>query len=63
MKKAQTHVVGSPTFSIDGTPVFIDAEGRSDGDFYYLIGLRYEAPYLLCRIKLSVTILLFHKTR
>ena len=23
--------------------MFIDVEGRSDGDFYYLIGLRYEA--------------------
>ena len=43
IKKAQTHVVGSPTFSIDGTAVFIDVEGKSDGDFYYLIGLRYEA--------------------
>ncbi|NGO55901.1 TM0106 family RecB-like putative nuclease [Allomesorhizobium camelthorni] len=43
IKKAQTHVVGSPTLSIQGTPVFMDVEGVPDRDYYYLIGLRYEA--------------------
>ena len=42
IKKAQTHVVGSPSLSIDGTPVFMDVEGMPDRDFYYLVGLRYE---------------------
>jgi hypothetical protein len=36
IKKAQTHVVGSPSLSIDGTPVFMDVEGMPDRDFYYL---------------------------
>jgi hypothetical protein len=26
----------------NGTPIFLDIEGMSDRDFYYLIGLRYE---------------------
>ncbi len=41
IKKAQTHVVGSPTLSFEGTPVFIDVEGSPDRGFYYLVGLRY----------------------
>jgi predicted RecB family nuclease len=43
IKKGRTHVVGSPSLSIEGTPVFMDVEGIPDRDFYYLIGLRYEA--------------------
>ena len=42
IKKGQTHVVGSPSLSIEGTPVFMDVEGVPDRDFYYLVGLRYE---------------------
>jgi predicted RecB family nuclease len=42
IKKAQIHVVGSPSLTIEGTPVFMDVEGMPDRDFYYLIGLRYE---------------------
>jgi predicted RecB family nuclease len=42
IKKAQIHVVGSPSLSIEGTPVFMDVEGTPDRDFYYLVGLRYE---------------------
>ena len=41
IKKALTHVVGSPSLSIDGTLVFMDVEGIPDRDFYYLIGLRH----------------------
>jgi predicted RecB family nuclease len=43
IKKGRTHVVGSPSLSIEGTPVFMDVEGIPDRDFYYLIGLRHEA--------------------
>jgi predicted RecB family nuclease len=42
IKKAQTHVVGTPSLLIEGTPVFMDVEGVPDRDFYYLIGLRYQ---------------------
>ena len=42
IKKAQIHVVGSPSLPIEGTPVFIDVEGMPDRDFYYLISLRHE---------------------
>lgn len=42
IKKGRTHVVGSPSLSIEGTPVFMDVESLPDRDFYYLIGLRYE---------------------
>src|SRR5262249_35072783 len=42
IKKSQIHVVGAPTLSLDGTPVFIDVEGMPDNDFYYLISLRYQ---------------------
>jgi hypothetical protein len=42
IKKAQIHVVGSPSLFIEGTPVFMDVEGMPDRDFYYLIGLRHE---------------------
>jgi hypothetical protein len=44
IKKAQTHVVGSPSLSIEGTPVFMDVEGMPDRGFYYLVGLQYETP-------------------
>ncbi len=43
IKKAQIHIVGSPSLSIEGTPVFMDVEGMADRSFYYLVGLRYEA--------------------
>lgn len=42
IKKAQIHVVGSPSLSIEGTPVFMDVERMPDRDFYYLTGLRHE---------------------
>jgi predicted RecB family nuclease len=42
IKKAQIHIVGSPSLSIDGTPVFMDVEGMPDRNFYYLVGLHYE---------------------
>src|SRR5215207_11488705 len=42
IKKAQIHVIGSPSLSIQGTPVFMDVEGMPDRSFYYLIGLRYD---------------------
>jgi predicted RecB family nuclease len=42
IKKNQIHIVGAPSLRFDGTPIFLDVEGMSDRDFYYLIGLRYE---------------------
>jgi predicted RecB family nuclease len=46
IKKAQIHVVGSPSLSMEGTPVFMDVEGMPDRNFYYLIGLRHETDTL-----------------
>jgi predicted RecB family nuclease len=43
IKKNQIHIVGSPSLSIEGTPVFMDVEGMADRSFYYLVGLRHEA--------------------
>ena len=42
IKKGQTHVVGTPYLSFEGTPVFMDVESVPDRNFYYLISLRYE---------------------
>jgi predicted RecB family nuclease len=42
IKKSQVHVLGAPTLSLNGTPVFIDVEGMPEDDFYYLISLRYQ---------------------
>ena len=43
IRKKQIHVVGTPSLSAPGTPVYIDVEGDPDRDFYYLIGLRYKS--------------------
>ena len=40
IREKKIHIVGSPEFKIDGTPVYLDVEGLPDRDFYYLIGLR-----------------------
>src|SRR4029450_9630762 len=42
IKKAQIHVIGSPSLPLQRTPVFMDVEGMPDRSFYYLIGLRYD---------------------
>src|SRR5215212_6033605 len=42
VKKAQIHVIGSPSLPLQRTPVFMDVEGMPDRSFYYLIGLRYD---------------------
>src|SRR4051812_3689084 len=42
IKKAQIHVIGSPSLPLQRTPVFMDVEGMPDRNFYYLIGLRYD---------------------
>jgi predicted RecB family nuclease len=36
-------VIGTPTFSVPENAVYIDVEGISDHNFYYLIGLRYKS--------------------
>jgi len=40
IRKNQIHILGTPTVSPSGTPVYIDVEGDPDRDFYYLVGLR-----------------------
>jgi predicted RecB family nuclease len=42
IKKPRTHIVGSPSLSMKGTPVFMDVEGIPNRDIYCLIGFRYE---------------------
>jgi predicted RecB family nuclease len=45
LRQRKTFIVGSPELKIDGTPVYLDVEGRPDRDFYYLIGLREKAAH------------------
>jgi predicted RecB family nuclease len=40
IREKKIHIVGSPELKIEGTPVYLDAEGLPDRDFYYLIGMR-----------------------
>ena len=42
IKKSQIHVVGAPSLEFEGVQTFLDVEGMSDRDFYYLVGLRFE---------------------
>lgn len=43
IRKHQIHVIGTVAFANIGTSVYIDVEGDPDRDFYYCIGLRFEA--------------------
>ena len=43
IKKGRIHIVGVPTMSLKGVPIFIDVEGMPERDFYYLVGLRFES--------------------
>ena len=43
IRKNQIHVIGPVAFTIEGTLVYFDVEGDPDRDFYYCIGLRFEA--------------------
>ena len=43
IRKNQVHVLGKVAWSYSGTPVYIDVEGDPDRDFYYCIGIRFEA--------------------
>jgi predicted RecB family nuclease len=40
IREKKIHIIGSPEFKIEGTPLYLDVEGLPDRDFYYLIGLR-----------------------
>jgi predicted RecB family nuclease len=40
IRNQKIYVVGSPSLSSDGTPVYLDIEGLPDRDFYYLVGIR-----------------------
>lgn len=43
IRKNEIHVVGAVTMRETGTPVYLDVEGDPDRDFYYCVGLRFEA--------------------
>jgi hypothetical protein len=43
IRENKLHIVGSPEFKIDGTPVYLDVEGLTDRGFYYLVGIRTKA--------------------
>src|SRR4051812_27994279 len=49
VKKAQIHVIGSPSLSLQGMPVFMDVEGMPDRSFYYLIGQVVRYGYTIYR--------------
>lgn len=40
IRDRKIHIVGSPQWKMEGTPVYLDVEGIPDRDFYYLIVLR-----------------------
>ncbi|MGI0084189.1 MAG: TM0106 family RecB-like putative nuclease, partial [Nitrososphaerales archaeon] len=40
IREKKIHVLGTPTLGRCETPVYLDVEGDSDRDFYYLIGMR-----------------------
>jgi predicted RecB family nuclease len=40
IREKKIHIIGSPEFKIEGTPLYLDVEGLPDRDFYYLLGLR-----------------------
>src|ERR1700751_5143679 len=40
IRENKIHVLGTPPMNSCGTPVYLDVEGDSDRDFYYLIGMR-----------------------
>ncbi len=42
IREKKIHIVGSPELKIEGTPVYMDAEGLPDRDFYYLISIRFK---------------------
>jgi predicted RecB family nuclease len=45
IREKKIHIVGNRTLKIEGTPVYLDAEGLPDRDFYYLIGFRLNTPH------------------
>ena len=40
IRENKIHVLGNSELKVEGTPVYLDVEGLSDRDFYYLIGMR-----------------------
>lgn len=40
IRENKIHILGTPSLGGCGTPVYLDVEGDSDRDFYYLIGMR-----------------------
>ena len=43
IRENKIHAVGIPDPKLEGTRVFLDVEGLPDRDFYYLIGVRFQA--------------------
>ncbi len=43
IREKKLHIVGSPEFKVEGTPVYLDVEGLPDRGFYYLVGIRTKA--------------------
>ena len=43
IRENKIHAVGVPDPKLEGTRVFLDVEGLPDRDFYYLIGVRFQA--------------------
>lgn len=41
VREKKVHIVGTHTFQLEGTPIYLDVEGLPDRDFYYLIGIRF----------------------
>ena len=41
IRTGRIHVMGAPTLTMSGTPVYFDVEGIPDRGFYYLVGLRF----------------------
>ncbi len=44
IRENKIHAVDIPAPNFEGTLVFLDVEGLPDRDFYYLIGMRVQAP-------------------
>ena len=43
IREKNLHIVGSPQFNLEGTPVYLDVEGLPGRNFYYLAGVRTHA--------------------
>lgn len=42
IREQKIYIIGKSELKLKGNPVYLDVEGVTDRDFYYLIGLRYQ---------------------